>query len=66
MLQTQNLLTDFLHANKEHDVEDTKMASTDRMEQEDEVLDGTFASNVSDVTRAFSMLNTDILVFLDL
>lgn len=53
VVQTQNLLTESPHASKVHNVDDTKVASIGPMEQEDEVLDGTLASNFSDATRAF-------------
>lgn len=53
VLQSQSLLTESLHANKGHNTDDIRMAPVDCLEQ-NEVLDGTFASHVSDATRAFA------------
>ncbi|CAG9539942.1 unnamed protein product [Cercopithifilaria johnstoni] len=52
MLQSQSLLTESMHANKEHNIDDTKVASAGPMEQH-EVLVATLASNVNGATRAF-------------
>lgn len=63
VLQTQNLLTDSVHANKGHGIDVNKMESSGSIKQEDEDLDGTGASNCNNASEVFSNVSVHILAF---
>ncbi|KAL3982356.1 RAVE protein 1 C terminal family protein [Acanthocheilonema viteae] len=65
VLQSQNLLTESLHSNKGHNIDDTKVASAGPMQQ-NEVLDDTLASPVNGATRVFSNETTSLKDSMDL